>query len=109
MSDELRGIIPKFFRPFLFPVAQQQIISDWLLWEISQCAEEAYPLGDIGLPVPISARREAWAFVAKSTAAHWRSRVSGAELGIKIPLLGDNRPPMSAFNSKFLLSVAAKL
>ena len=44
MSEELRGIIPKVFRPFLFPIAQQQIITDWLLWEIMRNAEEVYPL-----------------------------------------------------------------
>lgn len=44
MAEELRGIFPKAFRPFLFPVAQQQIITDWLLWEILRNAEDVYPI-----------------------------------------------------------------
>jgi hypothetical protein len=44
MTEELRGILPGRFVPFLFPPAYQLIISDWLLWEISQHAEEHYPV-----------------------------------------------------------------
>ena len=44
MSEELRGIIPKIFKPFLFPLAHQQIITDWLLWEILRNAEDVYPV-----------------------------------------------------------------
>jgi hypothetical protein len=45
MSEELRGIIPKVFKPFLFPLAYQQVIVDWLLWETIQSADlEAYPI-----------------------------------------------------------------
>ena len=45
MSEELRGIIPKVFKPFLFPLAHQQIITDWLLWEVLNSAEiERYPV-----------------------------------------------------------------
>jgi hypothetical protein len=44
MSEELRGIFPKAFRPFLFPLEHQQIIVDWLLWEILRNAEDVYPM-----------------------------------------------------------------
>jgi len=44
MTEELRGIIPKAFKPFLFPLACQQIITDWLLWEVIRNAEEVYPI-----------------------------------------------------------------
>jgi hypothetical protein len=44
MTEELRGILPGRFVPFLFPPGYHQVISDWLLWEISQHAEEQYPV-----------------------------------------------------------------
>lgn len=37
------SIFPEPYKPFQFPLAQQ-IISDWLVWEISQHGEEVYPL-----------------------------------------------------------------
>ena len=40
----LEALFPQRYHPSRWPQAQQQIISDWLLWEISQCAEEVYPL-----------------------------------------------------------------
>lgn len=44
MTEELRGILPGRFVPFLFPLGYHQVISDWLLWEILQHAEEQYPV-----------------------------------------------------------------
>jgi hypothetical protein len=44
MTEELRGIIPKAFKPFLFPLAYQQVTTDWLLWEVIRNAEEVYPI-----------------------------------------------------------------
>jgi hypothetical protein len=45
MTEELRGILPVRFVPFLFaPPGYHQVISDWLLREISQHAEEQYPV-----------------------------------------------------------------
>jgi hypothetical protein len=45
MTEELRGILPRRgYVEFLFPPAYHQVVSDWLLWEISQHAEEEYPV-----------------------------------------------------------------
>jgi hypothetical protein len=38
------AMFPLRYHPSVFPQAQQQVINDWLLWEISQCAEDEYPL-----------------------------------------------------------------
>jgi hypothetical protein len=72
MTEELRGIIPKVFRPFLFPLEHQQIIVDWLLWEILRNAEDVYPV----LKEIAGWRREEVIDYCKSQRNIWDERIA---------------------------------